>query len=337
MARFGVGKGLAVFFATAAISATVGLSATMALAKDADFPGKTAIPSGGEVAAKWGPIIPGAHFHHVQMNVKSRDASIAWYLARLPGMKTKYIDGQEALWVQRSWILFNEVPTPAPLEAGTAIMHYGWGNPDVPAEFARQKSLGTTFNTEMRDISTGMGGDGAKGKFYFMYLKGPDGEIIEVNTDADTNFGHIHMTSADPKAAEDWYKSMFGIVETAPYFASEVTNVGSGHEARFFLDNVNMIIVQARPGSPAIRATTGSVADSIGVSVPNLDRAMAAVRAHKVTVLQEPMDGPGQGNRHAMIEGPDKMAIELIEDHGAHPPVTNAPLPTGGEHVWPIP
>jgi catechol 2,3-dioxygenase-like lactoylglutathione lyase family enzyme len=329
-------KGLMAFAVTGVLTALIA-TGSMALAKDADFPGKTAIPSGAEVAAKWGPIIPGAHFHHVQMNVKSRDASIAWYLARLPGMKAKYIDGQDALWVQRSWILFNEVPTPAPLEAGTAIQHYGWGNPDVPGEFARQKGLGTTFNTEMRDISTGMGGADAKGKFYFMYLKGPDGEIIEVNTDPDTNFGHIHMSSADPKAAEDWYKSMFGIVEAAPYFASEVTNVGSGHEARFFFDNINMIIVQTRQGSAPIRATTGSVADSIGVSVPNLDRAMAAVRAHKVTVLQEPSDGPGKGNRHAMIEGPDKMAIELIEDHGVHPPVTNAPLPATGEHIWPIP
>jgi catechol 2,3-dioxygenase-like lactoylglutathione lyase family enzyme len=326
---------VAAFCAAAALSAVVCGGALAAAGKDADFPGKTAIPSGAQVAAKWGPIVPGAHFHHVQMNVKSRDASIAWYLARLPGMKTKYVDGQDALWVQRSWLLFHEAPGAIPLEAGTAVQHFGWGNPDVPAEFARQKSLGTTFNTEMRDIGAGLGG--TAGKFYFMYLKGRDGEIIEVNTDPDTNFGHIHMSSADPIAAQDWYKNMFGITQAPPYFASEVTHVGNGHEARFFFDNINMIIVQTRPGTAPIRATTGSVVDSIGVAVPNLDKAMEAVRAHKVTVLEEPADGPGKGNRHATIEGPDKMAIQLIEDHGAHPPVSNAPAPKTGAQVWPIP
>jgi len=313
---------------TTVLAGCASMPGSPGLADGGGFPGAGGPASAADLARKWGPIIPGAHFHHVRMNVLNREASLAFYTSRLTGVKARYGDGQDALWTQRSWILFNEVKTPAPLEAGTAVEHFGWGSPDAPAEFKRQKALGTPFETEMRDISVGLGGK--PGQFFFMYLRGPDGEIIEVNTRTDTNFGHIHMESADPMAAAAWYRNLFGTVEAPPYFADEVVQTGAGKTARIFFDNINMIIVPSR--NPAIRSTLGSVIDSIGVAVPNLDAAMAAARAHNIKVLAEPVAGPGAGDRHAMIEGPDKLAIELIEDHGGHPPVTNALIPIAANH-----
>lgn len=299
--------------AAAALLAIVGAAAGPSEAAAAKTP-----PSAEDAARKWGPIIPGAHFHHIHLNVRDRKAAIDFYVKHFKAIPAKYA-GEDAVWVQRSWILFNEVKDAPPPSAGSAIDHFGWGAPNAPAEFQRQKAMGASFQTELRDISVGLGGQ--PGQFYFMYVKGPDGAIIELNTDGDDNFGHIHMNSADAIATGAWYRNMFGLADAPPYFPHLVVQTGSGRTSRQFFDNVNMIINPARPNTQ-FRSTRGTVTDHIAVSVPNLAQAMTAVRAHQIPVLEEPSDGPGKAYRHAFIEGPDKMAVELIEDHTGHPPIT---------------
>ena len=154
-----------------------------------------------------------------------------------------------------------------------------------------------------------------------MYVQGPDGELIELNTDPDDNFGHVHMNSADAIMTGAWWRNMFGMEPAPPYFDHLVVQTGSGRISRQFFDNVNFIINSAREQA-SFRSTRGTVVDHIGVSVPNLDRAMAAVRARGVTVLDPPSAGPA-GTRHAFIEGPDKVVIELIEDRTPHPTITD--------------
>jgi catechol 2,3-dioxygenase-like lactoylglutathione lyase family enzyme len=276
-------------------------------------------PSAEDLAARWGPIIPGAHFHHVHLNVKDRDASIAFYTKHFDAKRAKFAGQGDAIWAQRSWLLFNEVTEAPQPQTGTALGHFGWGAPDAPAEFQRQKSLGANFQTELRDISSGLGGKA--GQFYFMYVRGPDGELIEINTDPDNNFGHIHMSSADAIATGAWYRNMFGLEPAPPYFDDLVVQTGSGQTSRQFFDNVNMII-NGRENA-TFRSTRGSVTDHIGISVPDLDAALAAVRSHRIAVLQEAKPGPGNQWRSAFIEGPDKMVIELIEDRSEHPPITD--------------
>lgn len=290
---------------------TVALSSCAAVNKEP--------PTAAELARQWGPIIKGAKFHHVHMNVKDREEAIAFYTRHFDAKKARFADAQDAVWVQRSWLLFDETPTPS-AQPGTAIDHVGWGAPDAPKEFERQKALGARFDTELRDISVGLGGK--TGQFFFMYQRGPNGELIEINSDPDDNFGHIHMASADPVAAGYWYRNMFGAVDAPPYFDHMVIPTNVARTTRIFFDNINMIIIPARDPA-AMRSTRGSVTDHIGVSVPNLDAAMVAVRAHGIKVLQEPSAGPGKLDRHAFIEGPDKIAIELVEDHSGHPPITD--------------
>jgi catechol 2,3-dioxygenase-like lactoylglutathione lyase family enzyme len=299
-----------------AVAACVILFSAPALAPAAPSKGP---PSAQDKARTFGPIIKGAHFHHLHLNVTDRQASIAFYVSHFKAVRTRFA-GQDAVWTQRSYILFDQVPSRAPPAAGSAINHFGWGAPDAQAEFRRQKALGTPFITEIRDISESLGG--RPGQFYFMYVRAPDGEQIELNTDPDDNFGHIHMDSADPLAAGAWYRNLFGFTDAPPYFPQLVAQTGSGRISRQFFDNVNVIINPARAGE-TIKPTRGNVVDHIGVSVPNLAAAMAAVRAHRIEVLDEPADGPCKPCRHAFIEGPDKIAIELIEDHSPHPPITD--------------
>jgi catechol 2,3-dioxygenase-like lactoylglutathione lyase family enzyme len=59
--------------------------------------------------------------------------------------------------------------------------------------------------------------------------------------------------------------------------------------------------------------TKGRVVDHIGISVPNLDDAIAKLRKEGVTVTDEPKSVAGGKIKFAFIEGPDKMRIEIIE------------------------
>jgi catechol 2,3-dioxygenase-like lactoylglutathione lyase family enzyme len=276
-------------------------------------------PSAEDLAHAWGPIIEGAHFHHVHLNVTDVDASLAFYPRHFDAQVARFAGEQDAIWAQRGWLLFNRVNAPPASQDATGFNHFGWGAPDVPAEYARQQALGATFATPLSDISTGLGGE--PGQFHFMYVLGPDGERIEINTDADDNFGHIHLYSADAIAAGAWWHNMFGLAPAPPYFGHLVIQTGAGRTSRQFFDNVNFIIAGREGGQFA--STRGTVTDHIGVSVPDLDAAMAAVAGKDITVLEGISPGPCAACRHAFIEGPDKVAIELIEDPTAHPPVSD--------------
>ena len=277
-------------------------------------------PSDQDLIEAWRPIIKGARLHHVHLNVTDRKEAIAYYLKHVDA-KAETFAGEDAVWVQRSWILFNEVKEkPAP-SAGTGINHMGWGAPDPRAEFERQKALGATFDPEIKDIGVGLGGPAAK-DFSFMYIIGPNGEIIELNTDEDDNFGHIHFYNRQPHTASGWYGNVFGMVESDPVFPGHAAHHGIGDRmSRRHFGNVNAIFSLER-GEAEIKPTTGTVIDHIGISVPDLDAAMAAIKPYNVTVLAQPATG-GPGWRHAFIEGPDRVAIELIEDRTPQPKITD--------------
>ena len=52
--------------------------------------------------------------------------------------------------------------------------------------------------------------------------------------------------------------------------------------------------------------------DHIGISVANLDEALAVFEAEGVAVLDQPSEF-AEGIRHAFIEGPYALVIELLE------------------------
>jgi catechol 2,3-dioxygenase-like lactoylglutathione lyase family enzyme len=171
-----------------------------------------------------------------------------------------------------------------------------------------------------------------------MYVESPDGTWIELNTARTDNFGHMHMFSADPIAAGDWYIKFFGVrgrarstPETPPRTPRmSLTGIQVGPSSSLYFDNVNMIIYPIqysqkvyaadwKPGQTELESTRGNVNDHFGVSVPDLDAALKIMRANGVKITQEPRDVRGKF-KFAFIEGPDRVAIELIEDHTQHPP-----------------
>jgi predicted enzyme related to lactoylglutathione lyase len=229
----------------------------------------------------------------------------------------------DAVWAQRSWMLFQKAATAPPSEVVSTIWHFGWGAEDMKATYQKQLDSGTKFATPITDISDIGGGPPNTGRFFYTYVLGPDGALIELNTAAHHHFGHIHLLSADPVAAGEWYAKHFGVKARSSPQVHMYRDVQIAPSASFMMDNVNVIIYPMEyaisshmPGwenRKTFEPTKGRVVDHIGISVPNLDDAIAKLRKEGVTITDEPKSIAGGKVKFAFIEGPDKMRIEVIE------------------------
>ena len=287
------------------------------------------------------PLIHDAHFHHVRINARDPAADIEFYVTHFAGKEARYAGLQDAVWVQKSWLLFDKVKTAPSIKLNTAFWHMGWGTEEPKVEFKRQTELGSTFFTPLTDISINNGG--TRDRFYYMYVQGPDRALIELNTASHHHFGHVHMFATDPIAAGDWYIKIFGATgralstETTPARTPRFGVNGNqiGPSSSLYLDNVNVILYPIEYAKHAyaadwvgineLQSPRGHVQDSIGVSVPNLGAALAKLKAAGVKVMEKPRVSAKGKLKSAFIEGPDHMAIELVEDHTEHPQLEDKP------------
>jgi catechol 2,3-dioxygenase-like lactoylglutathione lyase family enzyme len=270
--------------------------------------------------------LPDAHFHHLHLNSTDPQAAIEFYTTKFDAEKASFKGLLEAIWTQKSWILVQKVASAPPSEVVSTIWHFGWGaglDPaDVKATYQRQLDSGTKFATPLTDISDIAGGT-KMGMFFYAYVLGPDNALIELNTAAHHHFGHIHLLSEDPVAAGAWYAKHFGVKTRSNPQVHMYKNVQIGPSASFMMDDVSIIIYPIEyartshmPGwedRKTFEPTKGRVVDHIGISVDNLDDAIARLRKEGVTVTDEPKSIAGGKVKFAFIEGPDKMRIEIIE------------------------
>jgi len=270
--------------------------------------------------------VSNAHFHHLHLNATDPSADIEFYTSKFDAEKGKFAGVADGVWSQKSWILFTKVNTPPKSDITSTIWHFGWGAEDMKATYEKQVAGGTKFQTPLTDISDIGGNPNAKpGSFYYAYVLGPDGALIELNTAAHHHFGHLHLLSQNPVAAAEWYETQFGVKARKTAEKRMYRGVQIAPSASFNMDNVNVILFPleyARTDNwrywkdrPTFESTTGHVVDHIGISVDNLDDAMAKLKAAGVKVLAEPRSVAGGRIKFAFIEGPDQMKIEVIEGH----------------------
>ncbi|MDX1979798.1 MAG: hypothetical protein SFV51_05995 [Bryobacteraceae bacterium] len=245
--------------------------------------------------------------HHVHLNAVDPAAAVKFYTSRFDCEQALY-RGEPAVWAQKSWLLFHKVDAGPPRETDSAIWHIGWGAEDMPAEYRRQTAMGTPFHTPLTDISSLANSPG----FFYAYVDGPDHALIELNTARHHHFGHLHLFSADPPAAARWYAKHFGIAPRMPRSTEPrfYRGLQVGPSASFTIGNVNVIIFPGRyRGHDRYQSTRGTVFDHIALSVDSLAAALHSLASGGVR--------PWQGT--TMVEGPDKVAIEIIEGHEAKP------------------
>ena len=273
------------------------------------------------------PSVPAARFHHVHLNTVDPEAAINFYTTKFKAERQKFAGLRDAVWTGDSWILFTKVDSPPPSEIISGIWHIGWGGEDMKSVYQKQLDSGTKFQTPLTDISGMTGGAENSGRFFYAYVDGPDHALIELNTARHHNFGHVHMFSADPIATGEWYKKHFGFaarLQKEPRFYRGTQNAPS---AFLTANHVSMIVypveylktsgMTAFKDRTELAPTRGRVIDHIGIAVDDLNAALTAMKAAGVKVTAEPRTvGP---IKFAFIEGPDQVAIELIEDKTPQP------------------
>ena len=251
-----------------------------------------------------------AHFHHLQLNVTNPEAARSFYTSRFA------CDGStaEGLRVESGWLYFRKVKAAPASVIESAIWHFGWGAEDMRRTYQEQLSKGTEFDTPLTDISDLARSPG----FYYAYVKGPDGALIEINTANHHRFGHLHLLSADPVAAGLWWAKHLGVAWPAAGRApSREPRFYKGFQVApsvsFTMDGVNVIIfpVEYLQRPVSLRSTRGRVVDHVGLRVDDLDGTLRRLRDAGVRVLKGVKRE--RYGRVALIEGPDRLAIQLVE------------------------
>jgi catechol 2,3-dioxygenase-like lactoylglutathione lyase family enzyme len=271
---------------------------------------------------------PLAHFHHVHLNARDPATAILFYTSKFKARKESFAGLGDAVWTGDSWLLFTKADSPPPSELLSGIWHIGWGAEDMQSTYQQQLAKGTRFATPITDISDMVGGNRS---FFYAYVDGPDHVLIELNTARHHNFGHVHMFSADPPAAGAWYAKELGFRSFTQAEKRVYKGVQIAPAAFVTADHVSMIIYpveylqaaaletwQARGG--AFASTRGRVVDHLGFSVDDLDATLVRMRNDGVKVTGEPHSIADGRIRLAFIEGPDQVAIELLQDSTPRPP-----------------
>ena len=166
----------------------------------------------------------------------------------------------------------------------------------------------------------------------FGYLRGPDGAMIEnAQAGATERFNHVHMYHEHPRCAMEWYVAHLGA--TMPQGrggAAPAAPAGDCHtklyapptwpsfaKTGFVRDpaggvNFGDISISIRPWpGGGLVSPRGKIVDHWALSTVDLNATVARLKNEQVKFLEE--IHPWGNSRAAMIEGPDRVAIEIVE------------------------
>jgi catechol 2,3-dioxygenase-like lactoylglutathione lyase family enzyme len=171
----------------------------------------------------------------------------------------------------------------------------------------------------------------------FAYILGPENTLIEYAGDAPfEHFNHVHMSEQDPFCAQLWYQRHLEAAIPPPANAPTAPAAIAHTEADCkvartpdrswpALTREGMYrapVAGVRFGDVALMwyapqidqpllPTRGHLMDHIGLGVTDLDAWVAKLRREGVRFLRQPYRLGA--TRAAMIEGPSREAIELVE------------------------
>jgi hypothetical protein len=167
----------------------------------------------------------------------------------------------------------------------------------------------------------------------FGYLRGPDGAMIENAQAGDAErFNHVHMYHEHPRCAMEWYVTHLGArlpagrggtpapvpsaadckttayaPPTWPSFAK--TGFVREPSGGVLFDDVS-ISIRPWPGGGLV-SPRGKIVDHWALSTADLDATVTRLKREGVKFLEEIYSWGMM--RAAMLEGPDRIAIELVE------------------------
>jgi predicted enzyme related to lactoylglutathione lyase len=253
-------------------------------------------------------------FHHVHLNSVDPRAAIKFYTQTFDVTRQVTLAGMDGVQSERMYLLFNKVAKAPATAPDSAIWHFGWGSTAMELDYQKHLANGITFQTPITRLGSGL---------LFAYMKAPDGALVEINTANARAFLHVHLYSDAPLCTADWYVKHLGATSrnaaprTAPCevpFAapSEPLGVIRSPAATVRFGDVSLIIYPRQRPGPLV-SPRGHVVDHIAFSVSDLSATLDRLRKEGVKVIEEPHRFGKSEMRAAMIEGPDAIAIELIE------------------------
>jgi hypothetical protein len=253
-------------------------------------------------------------FHHLHLNSPAPSKAIDFYTRTFDVTKKISLAGFDGIQSENIYLLFDKVKRPPASAPDTPIWHFGWGSTAMEADYQKHLANGVLFHTPVTRLNSGL---------LFAYMKAPDGALVEINTANTRAFIHVHLYSEAPLCAADWYQKHLGALSRTtrertgpcevPFAApSEPLGVIRSPAASVRFGDISLIIYpRQRPGTLA--STRGHVVDHIAFDVRDLSGILERLRKSGVKVLEEPHQFGKSKTRAAMIEGPDSIAIELIE------------------------
>ncbi|MFN0112353.1 MAG: VOC family protein [Blastocatellia bacterium] len=255
---------------------------------------------------------PPTTFHHLHLNSTEPESAIKFYLKTFDVTKPAQLAGFPAIQSENTFLLFDKVKQAPATAPDSAIWHFGWGSTAMELDYERHKANGIEFATPLTRLNPSL---------QFAYLKAPDGALVEINTSTTRAFIHTHLYSAAPLCAADWYVKHLGAVSRSqrtgscevPFAApSEPLGVIRSPATTVRFGEVSLIIYpQQRPAK--LVSPRGRTVDHIALSVNDLTGTLDRLRKAGVKILEEPHPFGNSKNHAAMIEGPDAIAIELVE------------------------
>jgi hypothetical protein len=216
-------------------------------------------------------------FHHLHLNDPAPPSLLEFY-ERLfdPATSRRTRVGRtEGLQSGPMLLLISGAPAAPP--HASALWHFGWG----------EVSLGETYLAHaMREVA--------------WEPPLPAGRL------------HLHVRSVAPAAAIAWYRDVLGAGVVLP----DGPPRGNGDlpppehripEALVWIGDLGLLIYRT---DPPLLSSRGQTADHVAFATPDIETALAELRAGVAVTSPIAHDGD---LRSAMIEGPDRLAIELVE------------------------
>lgn len=162
----------------------------------------------------------------------------------------------------------------------TALWHFGWGAISIDQDYRSHLLSEVAWEPPFQGLSTGF---------------------------------HLHLNSQDPSASGEWYRRHFGgALEVATPTLERTRKLAADlvlPEAIVRFDRIALIIYPF--DGPLAPVSAGNIADHIAFGAADLHEMVRHFRDDGVRILYEEVWL--EHTRTAMVEGPDAMPIELVE------------------------
>jgi catechol 2,3-dioxygenase-like lactoylglutathione lyase family enzyme len=260
-----------------------------------------------------------ARFHHVMINSVDPASSIRFYARVFGASPVKFRGVSDGLFTEKSFILFNKVDTPPDGKLNTGIWHIGWGGVDVKNEYEWWKRHDVPIHTPLTPLS---GADN-----FYMYIQGPDKELIEINTMGHHRFAHVHFFCDDVNQTVGWYAKHLGLKPRraeARKPAGDMSTLASIWMNFIQCDNVSMIFFGKPDISPAprwwpneplteIQPTRGRPIDRIAFSYRDIEPVQQRMKAAGVEIIEPITERPQYRMKSFLAQAPDGVTVEIVE------------------------